>query len=101
MSPKTGRGFKVESSPGRMRSPRRPALRVATGDSTWREDKTLAELAGQFAERPAGEVHPNRITAWKRQVLTEAGITISMDGGWVVCSIPARRDRAAMAAGEV
>ena len=28
-----------------------------------REDKTLAELAGQF------EVHPNRITQWRRQVL--------------------------------
>jgi len=56
-----------------------------------REDKALAELAGQF------EVHPNQITEWKRQVLealpevfgqrrpadekaAEAGIAISMDG---------------------
>ena len=28
-----------------------------------REDKTLAELAGEF------DIHPNQITEWKRQVL--------------------------------
>ena len=31
--------------------------------ATLREDKTLAELAGQF------DVHPNQITEWKRQAI--------------------------------
>lgn len=34
-----------------------------------KEDKTLAELAAQF------DVHPNQVTAWKRQLLDNASTT--------------------------
>ena len=51
-----------------------PAFKVQVALAALPSDKTLAELARQY------DIHPNRITDWKRQ-LTERAVQVCGDAG--------------------
>ena len=63
----------VKRSARRTRRTHTPAFRAQVAVATWRRDKALAELVKRF------ELHPNRITEWRRQLLKHAGD--AFDGG--------------------
>jgi transposase len=58
--------FMVKKSARRTRRTHTPAFKAQVALAALREDKTLADLAKQFA------LHPNQITEWRRQLLDNA-----------------------------
>lgn len=56
----------VKKSARRTRRTHIPAFKAQVALAALREDKTLADLAKQFA------LHPNQITEWKRQLVEHA-----------------------------
>jgi transposase-like protein len=56
----------VKKSARRTRRTHTPAFKAQVALAALREDKTLAELAKQFA------LHPNQITEWRRQLVEHA-----------------------------
>ena len=56
----------VKKSARRTRRTHTPAFKAQVALAALREDKTLADLAKQFA------LHPNQITEWRRQLLDNA-----------------------------
>ncbi len=69
----------VKKSARRTRRTRTPAFNAQVALAALREDKTLAELAKQFA------LHPNQITEWRRQLLESA---VSAFGGGIEAAEP-------------
>jgi len=52
----------VKKSARRARRTHTPAFKAQVALAALREDRTLADLAGQFG------LHPNQITEWRRQL---------------------------------
>jgi transposase len=65
----------VKKSARRTRRTHTPAFKAQVALAALREDKTLADLAKQFA------LHPNQITEWRRQLLEHAANAFGGDGG--------------------
>ena len=49
-----------------------PAFKAKVAVAAIEGEKTLAELAQQFRAGPQFDVHPNRITQWRSQLLEGA-----------------------------
>ena len=63
-----------KKSARRTRRTHAPALKAQVASAALREDKTLADLAKQFA------LHPNQITEWRRQLLENAATAFGGGG---------------------